>query len=245
MDQSKQIINTIKQQLKAHNKTYLDVAQHLSLSQASVKRFFSQGDLSLSRLQSICELMELELLDVMYQARQQRVDIRQLSCEQEQRLVQHEKLMLVLICVFSHWTFTEILNYYNLSQAELVKQLLTLDTMGILELLPNNKIKLRISSQFDWLAGGPIQLFFQDKLLHEFLKVPFNNKSELLLVRNGMLTPESNRLLQREMRTLSEKFLQYSAEEKHAPLDEREGNALFVALRPWVPSIFDKYRVSQ
>ena len=245
MNQSKQIINTIKQQLKAHDKTYFDVAQHLNLSEASVKRLFSQQDLSLSRLHAICELMEVELLDMMYLARQRRVELHQLSLSQEQLLVEQETLMLVLICVFSHWTFTDILDYYNFSTAELIKQLLILDKMGILELLPNNKIKLRISTQFDWLPDGPIQHFFQDNLLQEFLKVPFKHQDELLLVRNGMLTQENNRLLQREMRKLAERFLQLSAEDSHAPLADRQGSALFVALRPWVPAIFDKYRGSK
>lgn len=242
MNQSKQIINTIKQQLKAHDKTYSDVATHLNLSEASVKRLFSKQDLSLSRLQAICELMEVQLLDVMFMARQQRVDIRQLTLPHEQALVESEILMLVLICVFSHWKFTDILHYYSFSEAELIKQLLVLDKMGILELLPNNNIKLRVSTQFDWLPNGPIQHFFQDNLLHEFLKVPFKHKDELLLVRNGMLTPENNRLLQREMRNLAEKFLQFSAQDMHTPLGERQGSALFVAVRPWVPAIFDKYR---
>ena len=241
MNQSQHIIQTLKQQLKIYNKTYLDVAQHLHLSEASVKRLFSQQDLSLTRLQAICELIGLELLDVMYMARQKRVDINQLTKEQEQALVKQETLMLVLICVFSHWKFADILHYYNLSKAEITKQLLTLDKMKIIELLPNNNIKLHISSQFDWLPNGPIQRYFQENLLQEFLKVPFKNKDELLLVRNGMLSQENNILLQREMRKLSEKFLQLNEEDKDSPISEREGSALFIALRPWVPSIFDKY----
>jgi AraC-like DNA-binding protein len=241
MSQSQQIIQTLKQQLRIYDKTYSDVAQHLNLSEASVKRLFSQQNISLTRLQTICELIGLELLDVMYMARQKRVDINQLTKEQEQALVAQETLMLVLICVFSHWEFTDMLHYYNLSKAELTRLLLILDKMKIIELLPSNNIKLHISSQFDWLPNGPIQHFFQENLLHEFLKVPFKNKGELLLVRNGMLSQGNNILLQREMRKLSEKFLQLNEEDKNSPFSDREGSALFIALRPWVPSIFDKY----
>jgi len=57
--QRTQLINALKQTLRAQKVTYADVARRLHLSVASVKRIFHRGDLSLSRLEAICDLVGL------------------------------------------------------------------------------------------------------------------------------------------------------------------------------------------
>ncbi|MEI6895946.1 MAG: helix-turn-helix transcriptional regulator, partial [Psychromonas sp.] len=64
MSQSQALIGALKLQLKAHGKTYLDVAQHLNLSHASVKRLFSEQTISLNRLEAICDMIEISLTDL-------------------------------------------------------------------------------------------------------------------------------------------------------------------------------------
>ena len=50
MSQTRELIKTLKTALKAQGKTYADVAVELGLTEASVKRLFSQQSFSLSRL---------------------------------------------------------------------------------------------------------------------------------------------------------------------------------------------------
>ena len=65
MAQTKLIISTLKKTLKSHGKTYSDVAQHLELSEASVKRMFAQEAFSLNRLDAICTMMDMEITELM------------------------------------------------------------------------------------------------------------------------------------------------------------------------------------
>jgi DNA-binding Xre family transcriptional regulator len=64
MAQTQQLIETLKKALKAHGKTYQDVAQHLELSEASVKRLFSEKSFSLQRLDQTCQMMDMEITDL-------------------------------------------------------------------------------------------------------------------------------------------------------------------------------------
>jgi hypothetical protein len=57
-----QIVSELKRALRASGHTYAHVAQKLDLSVASVKRLFSQEDLSLERIDAICELIGLGLI---------------------------------------------------------------------------------------------------------------------------------------------------------------------------------------
>lgn len=50
MAQTKQLIDTLKRALKAQGLSYADVAKELNLSEASVKRLFSQSGFSLAQL---------------------------------------------------------------------------------------------------------------------------------------------------------------------------------------------------
>jgi predicted XRE-type DNA-binding protein len=54
MAELQQLLVTLKRQIKARGLTYRDVAAALKLSEPSVKRLFSTGNLSLERLVDIC-----------------------------------------------------------------------------------------------------------------------------------------------------------------------------------------------
>jgi len=54
-------MTTLKKQLKAHGKTYADVAELLQLSEASVKRLFAEQSFTLKRLERIFRTILLSL----------------------------------------------------------------------------------------------------------------------------------------------------------------------------------------
>ena len=63
------IVAEFKRALRERGLTYAAVAKKLNLSIASVKRLFSGGDLSLRRVDLICELLETGLAEVLARAR--------------------------------------------------------------------------------------------------------------------------------------------------------------------------------
>ena len=64
MSQTRELIKTLKMALKAQGKTYADVAVELGLTEASVKRLFSQQSFSLSRLDQVCHMLDIEITDL-------------------------------------------------------------------------------------------------------------------------------------------------------------------------------------
>ena len=93
MAQTSLIISTLKNTLKSHGKTYADVAKHLDLSEASVKRMFAQQTFSLNRLDNICHMMDMEITDLMQQVNDSTArQINELSHEQEKELARRASL---------------------------------------------------------------------------------------------------------------------------------------------------------
>ena len=72
MAQRVHLIVELKRVLKERGITYAGIAEHLRLSQASVKRLFSSQDFSLSRIDQICELAGIELTDLVARLREGR-----------------------------------------------------------------------------------------------------------------------------------------------------------------------------
>ncbi len=146
MAQTTLIISTLKKTLKSHGKTYADVATHLDLSEASVKRMFAQQTVSLNRLDAICQMLDMEITELMQQVNDSTArQISELSDEQEQQLVSDRELLLITIMVINNWTLDDILEAYNFTEAQCIQHLAKLDRLNIIELLPKKKIKIKVS----------------------------------------------------------------------------------------------------
>src|SRR5258705_10268689 len=114
-----------------------------------VSIFSARRNLSLARLERICTLMNLEIADLLELARGPGARVTELSEKQERELVGNPKLLLVGMMAVSHWTAAEILETYRFSETELVGLLARLDRLKIIDLLPENRIKVRLPQNFN------------------------------------------------------------------------------------------------
>ncbi len=241
MPQSHAIVAALKKALKANSLTYWDVAKQLGLSEASVKRLFATSHFSLTRLDSICQMLGLEISDIASMAEAESKKVHQLSHEQELELVSDIRLLLVSFLVLNRWNFEDIVSHYELTQNQLVRYLAKLDKLKLVELLPHNKIKLRVSPHFSWRKNGPIQKFFTSKLQDDFLASRFDNKNESLIFLAGMLSRTSIEKMLDKLKQLSDDFNELNQKDSQRPLEQRTGHSLLLAIRPWRPDVFDKF----
>ena len=114
------LIEVLKRELKSRDITYADVARHLDLSEASIKRMFSAKDFMLSRLDDICEFAGVEFTDLARAVEARDTLLLQLSPEQEKELAGDIKLMLVAVASIHHLTFEQIIQSYQLTETELI-----------------------------------------------------------------------------------------------------------------------------
>ena len=242
MSQSKNILQAVKGLLKQHKINYAQVATHLNLSESSIKRSFSQGQISLNRLIKICELMDLELVDLLQIIQNQSTDLVHLTEQQEQLIVSDVKFLLVTVCVCNHWSFEEIHQTYQIEAAELVNMLLRLEQTELLELKPNNQIKLHISPNFHWIESGPIQKFFEQHIQFDFWQSKFTSPGEVRLLANGMLSKESNEVMQKHISRLKQQFSQLSEQDRYLKMEQRHGTSLLIGMRPWEMELFAQLR---
>ena len=242
MAQRTALIDALKRELKRQGKTYKDVAQVLDLSEASVKRLFAEHNLSLERLDRLCDWLELEFSDlVTLMARSKRQTTR-LTLQQEQELAADNKLLLLTHFLINGLSFTEITQQYAIEEHEGIRLLAKLDKLKVIELLPNNRVKLRIARQFEWIPNGPIARFYEQHIQADFLKSSFSGEDETRLFLSGLLTRGSHTELLNKIRQLSHEFADISQSDQSAMQSERHGTSLIVAMRPWEPEVFRPLR---
>jgi hypothetical protein len=130
------------------------------------------------------------------------------------------KLLLVAVHALHQWTLDDILASFAMSKAECIRLLARLDKLGILDLLPNNRIRVRVAPDFTWLPGGPIQQYFRAQLRNDFFNSHFDKPGEKMIMVSGTLSEESNAAVQRAMNRSAD-FLSAHQQDLSLPLERR------------------------
>ncbi|MCP4980072.1 MAG: helix-turn-helix transcriptional regulator [Gammaproteobacteria bacterium] len=242
MSQYKAIVQAVKNELKKQGKTYFDLARELKLSESTVKRMFALNAISLERLDQICLVLGMEIIELVQSIERDKKRIEQLSHEQEKELASNTKLLLVALSLLNMCSYAEILETYDISEFESIKLMAKLDRMQIIELLPGNRVKLKISRNFSWRPNGPIQKFYEKSVKAEYFDCQFNGLGEMQLFVTGMLSKQSNSELIKKMRKLAEEFNSNHDEDSSLRLEDRFGTSMVLAIRPWELKAFNDLR---
>jgi DNA-binding Xre family transcriptional regulator len=234
MSQTDPLVKTLKRLLKQNGKTYVDVASCLSLSEASVKRLFSEKNISLQRLDTICSLMEIEISDLVRAMEvEHNTAISELTLEQEKEIANDLNLLMITVYILNGWKLHDIISRHDFTEPQCIRYLVHLDRIHIIELLPGNRIKLLVSPNFKWRNDGPIMQLFCAKIENEFFRTKFAKETEKLVVLNGMLSDASNALFQRKMQQLAKDFDTLSKDDAGLPIGQRKGYTLLQGIRGW------------
>ncbi|MEM7358769.1 MAG: helix-turn-helix transcriptional regulator [Pseudomonadota bacterium] len=242
MARSQQIIDTLKQELRAQGINYRQLADKLSLSESTIKHMFSSKNFSLRRLDSICEILNLELSDLVTRFETNSRNTDGLSIENEKLLISDIALLMVAYCVTNHWTVEEILDAYNISETECIRCLAQLDRMDMIELLPENRIRLRISNNFRWHPNGPIERFFRTEVQSHFFAGAFNSDQDIHMVKLGDLTDKSIVQIIERINGVGSYYEELSQQDRKQPFKTRHGTSMVLAIRKWDFKAFREYQ---
>lgn len=231
------LTNALKQMLKQAGITYVDAAKALDLSEASVKRLFSEESFTLKRAETLCQLAGCELADLVRQSEETSARQEQLTTEQEDALAEDMDCLVVAICTLNRYRFEDILLEYDFAQTELQQLFSRLDRLGILDLLPGNRYRLRVARGFRWRQGGPIERLMIKSILSSFLERSLLRQTDQFRFSWGTLTPESVSSFRTRLNQLADEFNLAADQDARRPLSQRSGSGLMLALRTdWMPS---------
>ena len=233
MSSSADLVAILKKELKAARMTYADLAVALGMAESSVKRMLAKGDMPLSRIDAICRALKLDFADLARRVADAQPLLAQLTEAQEKAVVADKKLLLAAICVLSQWTLEQITASYRVSEAECIQYLAQLDRVGIIELKPLNRYRLKLAKTFRWRPHGPVMDYFRDNALLDYFSGGFDGSGEgLLLVHGSISRGLAPSFMERMQRVAQDFAQQHQADQKLGDKD-KEGYTLLLAMRSW------------
>lgn len=243
MQGTQALTDALKRLLKQSGITYADAAQALDLSEASIKRLFSDCSFTLVRIEQLCQLAGAELIDLVRMTDDDRERVRELTEDQERELARNPELFVVAICVLNRYRFDDVLSDYRFDQHQLQQLFASLDRLGLIELLANNRYRLRVSRDLRWRSGGPIERLFIQSILSSFLDRQLLRKEDHFRFAWGTVSPETARHFVEKIRLLAEEFNRAADRDAQLPLAARHGSGLLLALREdWEPDDIQRFR---
>lgn len=242
MRQTRAVHMALKQMLRKRSLTYADVAGVIDVSESSVKRLFSKNQLSLQRIEQICDWMNIDFVELADLSRRAEKRLTHLSDEQERSLLADPKLFLVAYMLVNQWTESEITELFDFDETDMIQMLAKLDRMGLIELLPLNRVRLLTARNFAWNPKGPVAEYVRKVVLKEFLHSTFTQPGEKMEFVSGMLSRAAILKMHELMREQSRKFDDLVFEDLKLPASERFGVSLLSCIRPWEFSKFTEYR---
>lgn len=233
MSTTADLVLALKKELKSARMTYADLAIALGMAESSVKRMLARGEMPLSRIDAICRALKLDFADLARRVADAQPLLAEMTQAQEQAVVADKKLLLVAICVLSQWTLEQITGQYRLSEAEAIKYLAQLDRIGIIELRPLNRYRLKLAKTFRWRPHGPVMSYFRENALVDYYAGGFDGPGEGLLMVHGAISRALAPSFMERMQRVAQDFAQqHLADQKLADAD-REGYTLLLAMRRW------------
>lgn len=228
-----QLLDALKRVLKSRRMTYADLAKRIGLSEASVKRLFSQQTFTLQRLQQVLKALDMDFFELARLARGAGDAPQEMSEAQEQALASEPHLMGVFYLLFNEWQPAQILARYELSEVELTRLLTKLDRLQLIDLLPGNRVKLKVSRHLRLKPSGAIRAKHGQRTMAEFLSVEFDRHGGHFLFEYRDVSPASFAVMARKIDRLAAEFNELAELDSTLPPEQRQSIGLALGMRPW------------
>lgn len=242
MSTTADLVSALKKELKSAQMTYADLAKGLGMAESSVKRMLAKGDMALSKIDAICRVLKLDFSELARRVADAQPLLSELTQEQEKAVVADKKLLLCAICVLSQWTVEQLTTEYRLSEAECIKYFVQLDRLGIIELKPLNRYRLKLAKTFRWRPHGPVMNYFRDHVVLDYFGGGFDRHAETLLLVHGQVSRAIAPSFVDRLQKVAQDFAQQHLADQKLPAKERGGYTLVLGMRDWEFSAFSQMR---
>ena len=233
MSTTHDLVHALKGELKAAGITYADLSRALGLSESSIKRVFARADMPLSRIDDVLRVLKMDFAELARKVADAQPLSRQLTVEQEAAVVADRRLLLLAICCLSQWSFEAMTKEYAFSDAECIKYLARLDRLGIIELRPLNRYRLKVSKGFRWQPHGPVMRYFRENVLDDYYAGGFDREGELLMLVHGEISPSQASTFVDRLQRLGQDFSHQHLADQKLKAAQRCAYTLVVGMRSW------------
>lgn len=233
MNDTRRLVEALKQVLRMRGVTYATLATRIGLSEASVKRLFSQRTFTLARLEQCCTALDVDFLELARLAHGREGAAAEFTLAQEEALAGDARLLAVFYLVMSGWSAAEIVARYQLSAAQCTGLLARLDRLELIDLMPGDRVRTRLPRDVRLRPDGPIRRKHGRRVVEHFLAPQFDRAGGSFAFEFRELSRASFEILKRKLARLVAEMHELADVDAHLPAAERETIGVALGIRPW------------
>jgi len=113
-----------------------------------------------------------------------------------------------------------------------------LDRLGIIELRPMNRYRLKVSKTFRWRPRGPVMTFFREHVAADYFSGDFDEDGEMLMLVHGQIGHSLANSFVERLQRLGNDFAQQHLADQRLPAHQKRAYTLVVGLRSWLFAAF-------
>jgi transcriptional regulator with XRE-family HTH domain len=247
-EEYKRLIESLKGVVRSKGWTYAQIAKKLKLSEPTIKRIFQGIPCNVDKITRICDLLEVSLLDLVHLTSDKAPEKYWFTKEQEEFFARHFDYYAFLFSLYYNLEggLKGLQKAWSISDEESFVYLRRLEKLGLLEVLPGNDYKFKVSGQLNVDDDGVI--FNSDFIVREFLEFAQEvakhrlKKGYSFRVAGLQLSFETYEKFLVELKALQERYYDISArEEALTPPNKRRFYGMCIAIGPYDPTDMKKF----
>ncbi|MEM8571002.1 MAG: helix-turn-helix transcriptional regulator [Pseudomonadota bacterium] len=226
--------------LHARGMTYADLAAQLELSEPTVKRIFAGKDCKFSRLLKVCDLLEIDLADVLNMAGRPEQTTPYLPYHVEAQLAADLPLFYFFILLRDTMPQEMIARRFDLSQQDIIRFGLALEKLGLAELMPDDRIRLSSESPVRFRHDGPLIPMIRAINLKFFSQVVSRPETEtqMFFTISRRMLPATAEMISAEIRELQDRIGKLARQDQL--VSDADALVTFKLTGVWGPVVFSE-----
>lgn len=211
------VISALKKIMRDRGMTYADLGKKLNLSESGTKKIFAGNDGSFQRLSQISKVLGFKISDILDEVENTQMTRMRFSTAQQQYFLKNRPVFNFFVkLVVERQPLQEIKNEFRLSEHQTFKLLKKLDDLGLIQLLPENAIKLPPLSLVKDFGPGPLlsEVYqeWSQSIAQEFAD-PKNQATGQFIIRCFRMKDDTYRELLNRLLELETEFLKRAVRE--------------------------------
>lgn len=218
------IQRVLKKLMKQKGMTYQGLSEVLGVSEATIKRRLNGPDLSINEINDFATVFSLSFYELLELSKLEQREAHEFTPDQETLLASAAQVMGLFRAVLAGRSFVECKDQLHLSELDLRRYCRQLEDVGLVQLLPGDRIVPLVKFPFRWRKNGVLATTYQEFILKNiFQRISQKGKSAgLYSPFEFALSPESYTRfcheideVQKKYRILSEAHLDKRIEWNH------------------------------
>lgn len=226
------VIAILKRELKNRKMKYEDLADKLGLSLSGLKKVLSSKDLSLARLQTLCDVLGMPLVQVLSLADDTKVQDVYLTEEQENLLLKNPDVFhLYWKLRFESMPLYQYIQSVKGSREEVRTRLRKLEKVGLVRIDPKGDLEFSDKGIIRWNNYGPLVEHLNRKWSSELVESILKKKDPRIVLNLALLSlsEASFAELNTELRELVDRYSTRSQKDRYLRDEKLKKVALLVA----------------